>query len=175
MWPFRRKQSGPTAQVLFAKWFRVRVPEGHASLAAYEAAISTQERERLPKTLEKLAMDGVERIYQVRRVELDPDRAALAYLDELLNAEMHWKLTQEQDPSHPRNLFSVVATELGCMVGEIWVRADKATWRPQRPPNIWRSRLVLPNGEELDPFFWIASQLSTDRQPNALTRRFDAT
>ena len=48
------------------------VPEGHPSLEAFEAAITDEERTRLPRTLEKLAMDGVERIYQVRRHDLAP-------------------------------------------------------------------------------------------------------
>jgi len=174
MWPFRRGRKKLGARKLFARWFRVQVPEGHPSLEAYEAAISEQEKERLPKTIEKLAMDGVERIYQVRRVELEPDRTALEYLDGLLDAEMRWKLTADQDPLHPRNLFRLVATEFGCIVGEIWVRAGKAQWRPQRPPNLWRSRLVRPDGKELDPFFCVVKQMSDDHEPDLLARTFDS-
>ncbi len=172
VWPFRRDRT--SAERLLATWFRPVVPEGHASLDAYEAAMTGEERERLPKTLGKLAMDGVERIYQVRRHDLAPDRLGLAYLDDLLGAEMRVKLTQDQDPAHPRNLLRVVATEFGCIVGEIYVRAGKGTWAPQRPPNLWRSKLLLKDGE-YDPFLAVVRQLSEDREPGALVRRFDAT
>ncbi|MCZ6786678.1 MAG: hypothetical protein O7E54_05880, partial [Planctomycetota bacterium] len=77
-----------TAEALFQKWFRTQVPEGHASLEAFEAAITSDERKRLPKTLAKLAMDGVDRIYQVRSHDLEPDRDGLVFLDGLLDAEM---------------------------------------------------------------------------------------
>jgi len=173
VWPFRR-QPALTAQALFARWFRPQVPEGHASLEAFEAAITDDERVRLPKTIEKLAMDGVERIWQVRRHELDPDREGLAWLDGLLDAEMRWKLTQEQDPAHPRNLFRLVATEFGCIVGEIWVRAGKAAWEVRRAPNLWRSRLRLQDGREYDPFLAVVRQMSDERDPGALTEAFDA-
>jgi hypothetical protein len=148
------------------------VPEGHSSLDAFEAAITDEERARLPKTLEKLAMDGVERIYQVRRHDLSPDREGLAFLDKLLDAEMRVKLTRDQDPAHPRNLLRLVATEFGCIVGEIYVRAGKDSWAPQRPPNLWRSRLILKDGE-YDPFLAVVRQLSDDREEGALVRRFD--
>jgi hypothetical protein len=148
------------------------VPEGHASLDAFEAAITDEERARLPKTLEKLAMDGVERIYQVRRHDLSPDRDGLAFLDKLLDAEMRVKLTRDQDPAHPRNLLRLVATEFGCIVGEIYVRAGKGSWAPQRPPNLWRSRLLLKDGP-YDPFLAVVRQLSDDREEGALVRRFD--
>ncbi len=171
MWPFRRRP-GTTAESLFAAWFRPVVPEGHASLDAFEAAMTDEERERLPKTLGKLAMDGVERIYQVRRHDLSPDRDGLAYLDTLLDAEMRAKLTHDQDPAHPRNLLRVVATEFGCIVGEIYVRAGKGAWVPRRPPNLWRSRLKLKE-REYDPFLAVVRQLSDHREPGALLRRFD--
>jgi len=173
VWPFRRPPA-LTAQALFARWFRPQVPEGHPSLEAFEAAITDEERIRLPKTIEKLAMDGVERIWQVRRHELDPDREGLAWLDGLLDAEMRWKLTQEQDPGHPRNLFRLVGTEFGCIVGEIWIRAGKAEWEVRRAPNLWRSRLRLKDGGEYDPFLAVVRQMSDEREPGALTRAFDA-
>ena len=172
MWPFRRADRIP-GERLFATWFRPIVPEGHASLDAFEAAMADDERERLPKTLNKLAMDGVERIYQVRRHDLAPDRDGLVFLDTLLDAEMRVKLTEDQDPAHPRNLLRVVATEFGCIVGEIYVRAGKGSWVPRRPPNLWRSRLLLRDGE-YDPFLAVVRQLSEDREPGALVRRFDA-
>ena len=171
MWPFRRA-GRITGEKLFATWFRPIVPEGHASLDAFEAAMTGDERERLPKTLNKLAMDGVERIYQVRRHDLAPDRDGLVFLDALLDAEMRVKLTEDQDPAHPRNLLRVVATEFGCIVGEIFVRAGKGPWVPRRPPNLWRSRLLLKDGE-YDPFLAVVRQLSEDREPGALVRRFD--
>jgi hypothetical protein len=174
MWPFTRKKDHLAADKLFSRWFRPQVPEGHASLDAFEAAMTDEERERLPKTLAKLAMDGVERIYQVRGHDLDPNRKGLEFLDELLDAEMRWKLTEEQDPNHPRNLFRLVATEFGCIVGEIWRRAGKAEWKPQRAPNLWRSKLRLKDGGTYDPFKAVVKQMSDDREPGALTRRFDA-
>jgi len=118
-------------------------------------------------------MDGVERIYQVRRHDLAPDRDGLVFLDTLLDAEMRAKLTEDQDPAHPRNLFRIVATEFGCIVGEIHVRAGKASWVPRRPPNLWRSRLLLKD-LEYDPFLAVVRQLSEDREPGALVRRFDS-
>lgn len=172
MWPFRRRP-GQTARALFDKWFRPLVPEGHASLEAFEAAMTDEERERLPKTLAKLAMDGVERIYQVRRHDLEPGREGLVFLDGLLDAEMRWKLTQEQDAGHPRNLFRLVATEFGCIVGEIYVRAGKGEWVPQRAPNLWRSRLRLSDDALYDPFFAVVRQMSDERDDGALTRAFD--
>jgi hypothetical protein len=172
VWPFRRA-GRTTAGSLLATWFRPVVPEGHASLEAFEAGMTADERDRLPKTLAKLAMDGVERIYQVRRHDLSPDRDGLVFLDTLLDAEMRVKLTRDQDPAHPRNLLRLVATEFGCIVGEIHVRAGKGAWVPQRPPNLWRSRLALRDGE-YDPFLAVVRQLSDDREPGALVRRFDA-
>ena len=175
MWPFSgKKQAGTTARELFVRWFRPVVPEGHPSLDAFEAGITEEERERLPKTMEKLAMDGVERIYQVRRVELEPDRTALEFLDGLLGPEMLHKLTLEQDPAHPRNLFRIVCTEFGCIVGEIYVRAGKGDWELRRAPNHWRSRLRLSNGESYDPFLAIVRQLSDEREDHGLSRAFDA-
>jgi hypothetical protein len=174
MWPFRRKEKRLTAKRLFARWIRPQVPEGHASLDAFEAAITDEERERLPKTLAKLAMDGVERIYQVRRVDLDPDRSSLEYLDTLLDAEMLFKLTLDQDPASPRNLFRVVCTEFGCIVGEIYVREKKGAWEPSRGPNLWRSRIRLASGEEYDPFLAVVCQLSEEREERALARHYDA-
>jgi hypothetical protein len=172
MWPFRRADR-LTGETLLATWFRPIVPEGHASLDTFEAAMTDEERERLPKTLAKLAMDGVERIYQVRRHDLAPDRDGLVFLDTLLDAELRVKLTRDQDPAHPRNLLRLVATEFGCIVGEIHVRAGKGSWVPRRPPNLWRSRLDLQDGE-YDPFLAVVRQLSEDREPGALVRRFDA-
>ena len=172
MWPFTRKPE-LTAATLFAKWFRPQVPEGHASLDAFEAGITTEEQERLPKTLSKLAMDGVERIYQVRSHDLEPGRDGLVFLDELLGAEMRWKLTQDQDPRHPRNLFRLVATEFGCIVGEIHVRAGKGAWVVQRAPNLWRSRLRLADDRLYDPFFAVVRQMSDERDAGALTSGFD--
>ncbi len=174
MWPFARRAPAVTARVLFDRWFRAQVPEGHVSLEAYEAAITDDEVARLPKTLHKLATDGVERIYQVRRKELEPDRSALLFLDDLLDPEMRWKLTQEQDASHPRNLFRVVATEFGCMVGEIYVHAGKGRWLPRRAPNLWRSRIARADGSEYDPFLAVVRQLSDERVPGALAGHFDA-
>ena len=173
MWPFRRRLR-VTADALFQRWFRTQVPEGHASLEAFEAAITSDERERLGKTLAKLAMDGVERIHQVRGHDLEPDRDGLVFLDGLLDAEMRWKLTQEQDPNHPRNLFRVVATEFGCVVGEIYVRSGKAEWAPRRAPNHWRSRVLSANGCEYDPFLAVARQMSDEREEGALVRAYDA-
>lgn len=172
MWPFRRTPA-IRAGSLFSTWLRPVVPDGHGSLDAFEAAITEEEKERLPKTLGKLAMDGVERIYQVRRHDLSPDREGLAFLDALLDAEMRMKLTRDQDPAYPRNLLRVVATEFGCIVGEIYVRAGKGTWVPRRPPNLWRSRLALRDGE-YDFFFAVVTKFSDDREPDALVRRFDA-
>lgn len=172
MWPFTNKPS-QTAGELFAKWFRPQVPEGHASLEAFEAAMTDEERERLPKTLAKLAMDGVERIYQVRGHDLEPGRDGLVFLDELLNAEMRWKLTQEQDAQHPRNLFRLVATEFGCIVGEIYVRAGKGGWVLQRAPNLWRSRVRLADDLLHDPFLAVVRQMSDERSDGALVRAFD--
>jgi hypothetical protein len=171
VWPFRRPARTP-AERLYQAWFRPVLPEGHPSLEAFEAGITDEERERLPKTLSKLAMDGVERIYQVRRHDLSPDREGLVFLDALLDAEMRVKLTRDQDPLHPRNLLRVVATEFGCIVGEIYVRAGKGKWVPRRPPNHWRSRLALKDGE-YDPFLAVVRKLSDDREPDALVRRFD--
>jgi len=172
VWPFRRKPT-PTAEELFARWFRPVVPEGHASLEAFEAAITEEERARLPKTLAKLAMDGVERIYQVRRHDLDPDRSGLAWLDQLLDAEMRLKLTLDQDPANPRNLLRVVATEFGCIVGEIWVREGRGAWEVRRAPNHWRSRIRTGEGGTYDPFRAVVRQLSGEREPGGLTQAFD--
>ena len=174
MWPFRKKKPAPlTAAGLFSRWFRPVVPEGHASLEAFEKGITDDERERLPKTLAKLALDGVERIYQVRGHDLEPDREGLVFLDELLNAELRWKLTEDQDPNHPRNLFRIVATEFGCIVGEIFVRAGKANWIAQRAPNHWRSQLSLAGGATWDPFQAVVAKMSDEREPNALVEMFD--
>ena len=172
MWRFKREPA-LTARTLFDRWFQPQVPEGHASLEAFEAAITEEERERLPKTLAKLAMDGVERIYKVRNHDLEPGREGLLFLDELLDAEMRWKLTEEQDPGHPRNLFRLVATEFGCIVGEIHARAGKGAWVVQRAPNLWRSRLRLADGRLHDPFFAVVRQMSDEREPGALLREFD--
>ena len=173
MWPFQPKPT-LTGRYLADRWFRSVVPEGHASLEAFEAAITAEEIARLPKTMEKIAMDGVERIYQVRRVELEPDRSALVFLDQLLDAEMLHKLTLEQDPTHSRNLLRVVGTEFGCIVGEIYIRAGKGEWDLRRAPNHWRSCLRLRNGERYDPFLAVLRQLSDEREEGALASAFDA-
>jgi hypothetical protein len=172
VWPFARKPR-PTAGALFAKWFRPLVPEGHASLEAFEAAMTDEERERLPKTLAKLAMDGVERIYRVRGHDLEPSRQGLVFLDGLLDAEMRWKLTQEQDAQHPRNLLRVVGTEFGCIVGEIYVRAGKGAWEVRRAPNLWRSRIRLKDDTLYDPFLAVVRQLSDERTDGALVGAYD--
>ncbi|MHC4223324.1 MAG: hypothetical protein ACYSX0_08465 [Planctomycetota bacterium] len=170
---FKRK-SGIRAASLFHRWLRPIVPEGHASLEAYESLLGDDERERLRKTLAKLAMDGVERIHVVRNHDLDPDRDGLVYLDELLDAELRWKLTEEQDPNHPRNLFRLVVTEFGCIVGEIYVRTGKGEWIVQRAPNIWRSHIHGPGGEIYDPFLAVVRQMSDEREEGALTRHYDS-
>jgi len=174
VWPFKKTKERLTATALFARWFRIQVPEGFSSLDAFEAAITDEERERLPKTFEKLALDGVERIYQVRRHELEPDRSALLFLDALLDAEMRWKLTENQDSNHPRNLFRLVATEFGCIVGEIYLRAGKAVWEPRRAPNHWRSLLRLTGGGTYDPFRAVVHKMSDERNDDALVAHFDA-
>ncbi len=174
MWPFKQKRAGITARELFERWFRPIVPEGHPSLEAFESGITDEEKERLPKTMEKLAMDGVERVYQVRRVELEPDRTTLEFLDGLLGPEMLHKLTEEQDPTHARNLLRIVCTEFGCVVGEIYLRAGKATWELRRAPNHWRSSLRLTSGETYDPFLAVVRQLSAEREEGALAAAFDA-
>ena len=65
-----------------------------------------------------------------------------------------------------------MSTEFGCIVGEIYVRADKAAWEPQRAPNLWRSRLRLKDGSEYDPFFAVVRQMSDERQ--SLVAAFDS-
>jgi len=170
---FKRKP-GIGADFLFQRWLRPIVPEGHASLEAYESLLGDEERERLQKTLAKLAMDGVERIHVVRKHDLDPDRNGLVHLDELLNSELRWKLTEEQDPNHPRNLFRLVVTEFGCIVGEIYVRTGKGEWVVRRAPNIWRSRIRGSGGEIYDPFLAVVRQMSDEREVGALTRHYDS-
>ena len=173
MWRSRKKQK-LTADRLWARWFRPQVPEGFASLDAFEAAITEEEQQRLPKTLAKLANDGVERIYQVRGHDLEPNRDGLVFLDELLDAEMRWKLTQDQDPHFPRNLFRLVSTEFGCVVGEIYARADKGVWEPQRAPNHWRSLIRLESGVDFDPFRAVVRKMSDERKAEALVNHYDA-
>jgi hypothetical protein len=170
---FKRKP-GIAADSLFHRWLRPILPEGHASLEAYESLLGDDERERLHKTLAKLAMDGVERIHVVRKHDLDPDRSGLVYLDELIDAELRWKLTEEQDPNHPRNLFRLVVTEFGCIVGEIYVRTGKGEWIVQRAPNVWRSRIRGSDGGIYDPFMAVVRQMSDERERGALTRHYDA-
>ena len=173
MWPWSKPDT-VAADALWSRWFHAVVPEGHASLQAYEALMGDDERALLPKSLAKLSMDGVERIYQVRRKDLDPNRNGLEYLDTLLDAEMRWKLTEDQDPNHPRNLFRLVATEFGCIVGEIYVRTGKGQWTPQRAPNLWRSTIVGTRGETYDPFRAVVRKLSDERETGALARHHDA-
>jgi hypothetical protein len=174
MWPFRRRRQKLSADALWGRWFSPQVPEGHASLAAFEAGITEEERVRLPKTIRKLANDGVERIYQVRGHDLAPDREGLVFLDSLLDAEMRWKLTADQDPNFPRNLLRLVCTEFGCIVGEIYRRNGMGAWELARAPNLWRSHLVLKGGETYDPFRAVVRKLSDDREPHALAEHFDA-
>lgn len=173
MWPFTRTPRIRT-QDLWTRWLVPTVPEGHASLEAYEAAITEEERLRLPKTLAKLAGEGVERIHAVRRHDLDPDRRGIEYLDTLLGPAVRENLMRDQDPGDPRNLFRVVATEFGCILGEIYVRTGKGTWVPRRAPNLWRSRILLPGGGGYDPFRAVVRQLSDERLPDTLTRDYDA-
>jgi len=163
-----------TAAALFERWFRAVVPEGHASLQAYEARMDEDERARLPKTLAKLAADGVERIHHVRRHDLDPDRRGLEYLDTLLGPALLYNLTARQEPSDPRNLFRVVATEFGCVVGEIYVRTGKGVWRPARAPNLWRSRIVAPSGKQYDPFLAVVRRMSDEGRDASLVSDYDA-
>ena len=82
----------------------------------------------------------------VRSPGLSIHKSGSVILDGLLDAEMRWKLTEGQDPAHPRNLFRLVSTEFGCIVGEIWVRSGKGEWLPQRAPNLWRSRIRRADG-----------------------------
>lgn len=170
---FRRKPR-TTADALLKRWFHAVVPDGHASLEAYEARMDEDERGRLPKTLAKLAADGVERIHRVRGHDLDPDRRGLEYLDALLGPALLQNLTARQEPYDPRNLFRVVATEFGCVVGEIYVRTGKGTWRPARAPNLWRSRVVAPSGREYDPFVAVVRRMSDEREDASLVRDYDA-
>jgi len=175
MWPFR-PATRLSADELWGRWFRPVVPEGHPSLEAYESLMGDDERERLKKTLAKLSMDGVERIFQVRQHDLDPTRDGLAYLDELLDAEMRWKLTDGQDPNHPRNLFRLVATEFGCIVGEIHVRTGKGEWCAQRAPNLWRSRIHGSRHAQdgYDPFRAVVRRMSDERDEGSLVQQYDA-
>ena len=173
MWPFR-KEKKLTADRLWSRWFRPQVPEGFASLDTFESAITDEERKLLPKTLSKLANDGVERIYQVRGHDLEPDRSGLVFLDGLLDAEMRWKLTQEQDPSFPRNLFRLVCTEFGCVVGEIYARTNRGVWRPRRAPNHWRSVIELEGGDDFDPFRAVVEKMSDERKADSLAKHYDA-
>jgi len=170
---FRREPAQVTAAALFGKWFTTIVPEGHASLENFEALMTDEERERMPKTLAKLALDGVDRIYGVRKVDLEPDREGLAYLDETLGPAIRHNLTRDQSPADPRNLFRLVATEFGCILGEIYVRADKGEWNPRRSPNHWRSAIRAKSGSEFDPFAAVIKQLSDEREDGALLAEFD--
>ena len=172
--PLWKRKPRVTAGFLWGKWFRPQVPEGHASLEAFEAAITAGEIERLPKTLQKLAPDGVERIYQVRKHDLEPGREGLEFLDALCDAELRWKLTQEQDPAFPRNLFRLVCTEFGCIVGEIHVRQGKGRWVSQRAPNLWRSHIAWSGGTTYDPFRAIVEKLSDERGRNTIVEAFDS-
>jgi len=170
---FRRRPKVLAAE-LFARWFHPVVPEGHASLEAFEALLGDDERERLGKTLAKLAADGVERIHRVRGHDLDPDRNGLAYLDALLGPALRENLMRGQDPADPRNLLRVVATEFGCIVGEIHVRTGRGAWTPRRAPNLWRSRILSATGREYDPFAAVIRQLSDERSDGVLLRDYDA-
>jgi hypothetical protein len=169
-----RREPRVTADLLYGRWFHPLVPEGHASLEAFEAGLTAEETERMPKTLAKLAAEGVERIYQVRGHDLSADRDGLVFMDTLLDAEMRWKLTQDQDPAFPRNLLRVVGTEFGCIVGEIYVRTGKGAWLPRRAPNHWRSTVRLGNGREYDPFRAVVTKLSEERRATALVDDYDA-
>ncbi len=169
-----RQRRGPQATELWDRWFRPVVPEGHASLEAFESLLTTEETERLPKTLAKLAAEGAERIHRVRKHDLDPDRGGLAYLDELCGPALLQNLTAGQDPADPRNLLRVVTTEFGCVLGEIYVRTGRGSWRCARAPNLWRSGIVSPSGRVYDPFRAIVRQLSEEREGSALLRNYDA-
>lgn len=171
---FRRRRRPVGAEFLWDRWFSPQLPESHRSLEAFEAAISREELERLPKTLRKLARDGVERIYQVRRHDLEPSRGGLEFLDELCDPELRAKLTRDQDPAFPRNLLRVVCMEFGCIVGEIHVRHKKGRWLPQRAPNLWRSRIEGNSGTLYDPFRAIVEKLSDERGRHSLVEAFDS-
>ncbi|MEE8104706.1 MAG: hypothetical protein V3T86_04130 [Planctomycetota bacterium] len=170
---FERKPPKVTAAALFDKWFTTIVPEGHTSLENFEALMTDEERERMPKTLSKLALDGVDRVYGVRKVDLAPDREGLEYLDKTLGPAIRHNLTRDQSPADPRNLFRLVATEFGCILGEIYVRADKGVWEPRRSPNHWRSTIRAKSGAEFDPFAAVIKQLSDEREDGALLAGFD--
>jgi hypothetical protein len=116
----------------------------------------------------------VERILAVRRHEVDPDRRGLEFMDALLDAGVRENLGRDQDPNDPRSLFRVAATEFGCIVGEIWVRAGKGTWAPSRAPNLWRSLVRTSSGRDYDPFRAVVRHLSDEREPGRLVRDFDA-
>ena len=144
MWPFKKKGPVLAAATLYGRWFKPQVPEPHPTLESYEAAITEEELLRLPKRLAKLAHDGVERIFpRPPSTTSTPTARASSSWDELLDAEMRWKLTQDQDPNFPRNLFRLVCTEFGCVVGEIYRRAGLGEWACVRAPNHWRSTITL--------------------------------
>ncbi len=170
---FGRGSKRVTADALWGRWFVPVVPEGHPSLESYESLITDEERERLPKTLQKLAMDGVDRIYEVRRKEVSPDRDGLAYLDELLDAGLRMNLERDQVRGNPRSLFRIVATEIGCIVGEVYRRTDKGRWVLRRGPNHWRSHILSDSGAEFDPFRLVVRQMSDEREPGALVTHYD--
>ncbi len=169
-----RRPQKVTAGVLWARWFLPVVPEGHPSLETYESLITDEERERLPKTLQKLALDGVDRIYEVRGKEVTPDPDGLAYLDGLVDVGLRMNLERDQDRGNPRNLFRIVATEIGCIVGEVYRRANKGRWVPRRGPNHWRSLIRSEAGTEFDPFRLVVRQMSDEREPDALLSHYDA-
>ena len=171
---FGRGSKKVTAEVLWGRWFVPVVPEGHPSLEAYESLITDEERERLPKTMAKLALDGVDRIYDVRKKEVSPDREGLAYLDEMLDGGLRMNLERDQVRGDPRNLFRIVATEIGCIVGEVYRRTGKGRWVPQRSPNHWRSLIRSDGGSEFDPFRIVVRQMSDEREPDALVTHYDA-
>ena len=175
MWPFKPRQPPPvTASALWNKWFVPLIPEGHPSLDAYEGLITDEERTRLPKTMLKLALDGVDRIYGVRKAEVSPDRAGLVFMDELLDTGLRHNLVRDQNPADPRSLLRIVATEFGCIVGEVYEREKKGVWVLQRSPNLWRSQIRLNDDALYDPFRAVITQLSDDKEEGGLVRRFDS-
>ena len=178
MWPF--KKAGPAerkhvkAAALKARWLPVIVPEGHAGLDVFEQAISEDERRRLPQTLAKLAENGVQRIHHVRKVDLEPDRAGVAYLDEMLSPAVRESMLWNQRPDDPQNLFRKMATEFGAILGELYVRGGKGLWDPRRPPNLWRSEIVSAAGERYNPFETVLRQLSDDHEPGSILTHYDS-
>ena len=177
VWPFKKARPAErklTSAALKARWFPAIVPEGHAGLDAFEQAISEDERRRLPQTLAKLAENGVQRIHHVRKVDLEPDRGGVAYLDEMLSPAVRESLLWNQRPDDPQNLFRKVVTELGAILGELYVRGGKGRWDPRRAPNLWRSEIVSGSGGRCNPFDAVLRQLSDEHDPGSILAHYDA-